>query len=108
MDSHHFHCSSRVLQSDLYLYILLSHIAPIDGHGVPGDKRGSIGTEPDDSFRHFFRGAQASHRLPCDHLLFKRRAALEDGGRPSEYGCSLDRHNSPECPAARTLMPLFW
>jgi hypothetical protein len=30
----------------------LRHVAAIDGHGVPGDKRGSIRTEP-------------HHRVPC-------------------------------------------
>lgn len=38
----------------------LCHIATIDGHGVPGDKRGSIRAEPDDRFGNLLGFAQ-----PC-------------------------------------------
>ena len=42
------------IYSDLELRALLRHIAPIDGHGMPGDKRGRIGAEPHHRFRDFF------------------------------------------------------
>src|SRR5215475_12599568 len=57
----------------------LRDIATVHGHGMPGDKRGSIRAEPHHGFSHFFWGSQASKRLPCHHLLLQLLAFfLED------------------------------
>src|SRR5262245_18336502 len=56
----------------------------IDGHRMPGDKRGSIGAEPDHGFGTFFRLAHSSHRMTGDDLFFHLGSAqqrlLDQGG----------------------------
>ena len=53
--------SSPIAIDAAVAHALLCHISPIDGHGMPGDKRGSIRTEPDHRFRDFFWCADPSH-----------------------------------------------
>ena len=71
---------------------LLCHIAPIDGHGMPGDKRGSIRTEPDHGFSDFLWMSHPSHGFTGNDLCspFGIVQALVPS---SAFGCSLDRHN---------------
>src|SRR5215831_16362790 len=64
----------------------LRDIATIHSDGMSGDKRGSIGAEPDHGFSNFFRLAHSSHRMTDDDLLFHLGSAqqrLIDQGGPN-------------------------